>query len=387
MTSEGAGRRPRLIVDENIPLAREAYSSLGEVTLLPGRNLRSEDLKRATGLLVRSITRVNADLLHGTGIRFVGTATIGTDHLDIGFLENNNIAWASAAGCNARSVVEWVMAALTEVCRNDTELWRGKTLGIVGHGNIGSRLAPLARALGMKVLVCDPPLHRAGRGADFLPLAEILPGADFLTLHVPNIKSGQDRTHHLIGAAELGQMKPGAVLLNASRGNIVDSAAALAAARNGHVRLVLDVFEGEPTPDPDLLKACTIATPHIAGYSHEGKVNGTRMIGQALAGFLNLPYNWEAKLAPPPAATTPPSTANWAVTIRQAIRHSYDITEDHEALAKANSLTPDAAGAYFDGLRKNYRERREFGNYDVAATGLPDGAAEALRALGFKGLR
>ncbi|MCC6547483.1 4-phosphoerythronate dehydrogenase [Candidatus Sumerlaeota bacterium] len=378
------GRIMLIVADANIPFAAEAFAQYGEVRLSPGRELSARDLVAADALIVRSVTNVNEALLKGTAVRFVGTATIGIDHLDLPFLSGAGIPWASAAGCNARSVVEWVVAALAEICVARGDDWTGRTLGIVGHGNVGSRLAPVARRLGMNVLVNDPPLARAGALAGFVPLGELLAESDFVTLHVPMIRDGEDCTRHLIGAGEFARMKPGAVLLNASRGAVVNNAEALAA--TPRVAMVLDVFEGEPRPNRDLVAACAIATPHIAGYSFEGKVNGTRMMAEALGRFLGRKSAWNPVLPAPTDATITPTARGTMAAVRDAIRASYDIRADDARLREGSPLQDDAWGKHFDLLRKNYLQRREFANYTISDDFDNPAARQVLiGALGFNG--
>lgn len=371
-----------LVVDANIPLALEAFSQFGKVRQIPGRDMKRSDLAEADALIVRSVTKVDRELLHGMPVRFVGTATIGTDHLDIDYLEEAGITWNSAAGCNASSVVEWVIAAMVEFCVARGEEWEGKTLGIVGHGNIGSRLAVRARGLGFRILVNDPPLERDNEDLAFVPLEKVLAESDFLTLHVPMIKSGRDRTVHLIGSAELAKLKDNALLLNASRGVVVDNAAALEAARSGRVHFVLDVFENEPRPARELIERCFLATPHIAGYSYEGKVNGTRIIADALARFARLPQEWHPKLPEPPDAKIELTQQDQGAAFLEAVRRSYPIREDDRRLREGLPLDEEAWGRHFDELRKSYHQRREFCNYQVSNVRDPR-LAKWLKLTGF----
>ncbi|CAN5358474.1 4-phosphoerythronate dehydrogenase PdxB [soil metagenome] len=353
----------RLLIDANIPLAAEAFAEFGECLRAPGREITRESLQGVDALIVRSITQFNAALLEGTPVKFVGTATIGTDHLDIPWLEANSIAWSSAAGCNSRSVVEWVVAGLVENCVARGISWEGKTLGIVGHGNIGSRLSVVARNLGMDVIVCDPPLQRADTSLPFVPLEGILKESDFVTLHVPLIKTGIDKTVGMIGEKELAMMKPGAVLFNAARGAAVSGAAVLTAK---NVEFILDVFENEPTPDPAVINRCCLATPHVAGYSHEGKVMGTFMIASALARFVGKELAWKPVLAPP--AEPDIDVAGFASSkdaLLKAIRHSYPIRRDDAGLRAGVALPVGERAKRFDEMRKNYFERREFANYEI----------------------
>lgn len=375
-----------LIADANIPHAEEALRPYGEVRLLPGRSMTAEQVRDADFLLVRSVTKVQRELLEGSRVRFVGTATIGTDHLDIPWLDGAGIAWTSAQGCNAISVVEWVLAAVLEWAVPRGRSLAGLKLGIVGHGNIGSRLAPRARALGMEVLVNDPPLQEAGRGAGFVSLQEVLQQADVITFHVPNIREGRHRTHHLAGAAELDVLRGREVLLlNASRGNVVDNAAALRVlAEEPSVAATLDVFEGEPRPNRALVQRCLHATPHIAGYSYEGKVNGTRMIADAVARFLGVAPAWQPTWpAVPHPEIVLPAVASAEEGLLHAIRTSYDLRRDDAALRGGlGAPTEEAWGAHFDDLRKRYPVRREFANYRLQRA-APEAVKRLAIAAGF----
>ncbi len=375
----------RLLVDENIPFGNEAFSEFGEVRLKAGRDMGADDFREVDALVVRSVTRVDHALLEHSPVRFVGTATIGTDHIDEEWLARNGIGFASAAGSNARSVVEWVLAALVEYCLSQRIDWRGRTLGIVGHGNIGSRLALVARALGMQVLVNDPPLSEAGRLGGTVGLYQLLAESDFVSLHVPLTREGPHPTFHLIGSLELDLMKPQALLLNASRGPVLDNSAALRFALAEATVFALDVYENEPTPIPSLVQYALVATPHVAGYSFEGKVNGTVQIAEALAHMVGRERTWTPVLAPPCDARVVIGPGRPMNRLHQAIAHAYPIRRDTDALREGISIEEEAAwGAHFDKLRKNYPRRREFGNYTVVMEDEDAEVAAALRSLGFQ---
>lgn len=369
---------PTIVCDANIPFAGDCFGHIGRVTSRPGRELTRADLLRADALVVRSVTKVNAALLEGTPVRFVGTATIGTDHLDIPWLEEQGIAWASAAGCNARSVVEYIMATILAWAERKGCAPADLVLGIIGHGNIGSRLAPVARSLGLRVLVCDPPRKREGLLPDALPMEEVLTNCDVATFHVPLTREGPDPTWHLAGRREFDLMKDGTLFINAARGPVVDNGEALEVAREGRLTLALDVFEGEPSPSRDLVRACWLATPHIAGYSLEGKVNGTNMMGEALARHLGVPAPPAIELPPPANPVVDLSGVDGLAALRRAASASYDPWEDHANLLAGTALPDPQWGAHFDSLRRQYRERREFANYTIRGSSDP-----ALRLLGF----
>ena len=263
-----------IVADENIPYVAEAFRKLGDVFTYPGRRIDSRAVKDAGILLVRSITKVDEHLLHGSGVRLVATATIGYDHIDLDYLRSEGIELASAAGCNASSVAEYVVAALLILARRHKFSLSGKTIGVVGVGNVGSRVVEKARILGMDVLQNDPPLERKTGKACFRILDELLARSDILTLHVPLTREGQDATYHMADEALFRKMKNGSFLINTSRGAVVDNTHLVTALKQKRLEgAVLDVWEREPEINEGLLRAVDIGTSHIAGYSLDGKTN------------------------------------------------------------------------------------------------------------------
>ncbi len=393
----------------NMPYVAEAFETLGETVVKDGRALVAADVRDADLLAIRSTTRANRALLDGSRVRFVGTATIGTDHLDIPWLEEQGICWRYAPGCNANSVSEYVTVALLCLANRDGLTLRGKTIGIVGVGNVGGRVVDKARALGLRVLANDPPRQRAGEAGHasltepgetvpFVGLDAIRREADIVTFHVPLIREGPDRTVHLADAAFFAGLKPGAILVNSARGPVVDSEALLAALDSGLVRhCVLDTWEGEPAYRRDVLARAAMATPHIAGHSFEGKVMGTAMVYREACRFLGREPDWtpDALL---PAPTVPrveldvdgrsDEQALWELT-----RAVYDIEADDRALrataapgfAPPAETPPDkpAHAAGFDCLRKNYPIRREFRFTQAVLRHAGPALRETVRRLGF----
>ncbi|QXD14560.1 4-phosphoerythronate dehydrogenase [Rhodocaloribacter litoris] len=377
----------RILADENIPFVREAFGAFGEVRLVPGRCIRRDVLRAVDVLLVRSVTPVGAALLAGTPVRFVGTATIGTDHVDVDWLRREGIAFAHAPGSNAGSVVEYVLAALLRLAVRRGVALRGRTAGIVGCGHIGGRLVGRLRALGMEVLVNDPPLVEAlARGErppacplregdlHFVPFDEVLATADVLSLHVPLTRSGPYATDHLIDAAALARMKPGAWLVNTARGAVVDGAALQEALRQGTIgAAVLDVWEGEPAPDPALIARVDLGTPHIAGYSYDGKVAGTVMLYRAFTAHFGLAPAWDAGTALAPAPTdrltlTPPDPAlDETAWLDAVVRQMYDIEADDRRFRPLATLPPPERAEHFSLLRKTYPRRRAFACHTLPA--------------------
>ena len=354
-----------LIIDTNIAFAEEAFSNLGNTRLVDGRTLTSKDIKDADILIVRSITNVNEELLKNSKVKFVGTATIGIDHIDLDYLKNQNITFVDAKGCNADSVAEYVFTALLKIASEKNIALSEKTIGVVGIGNIGSRVVRLAESLSMKVLKNDPPLERKSIGKNYVPLNEILK-ADIITIHVPLSFEGIDRTFHLLNESNLKEIKSGAIIINTSRGAVIDNPALLTESINKEFELILDVWEDEPAVNTNLLNKTRIATLHIAGYSLEGKVNGTKMIYDALCKFLNIKSTWQPDL--PKIQNKEmrlPDGKTDEEKLYKLFSSIYDIEKDDELMRKIVTYDINKQRGYFDLIRKKYPVRREFNNYVV----------------------
>lgn len=371
-----------IVADENIPLVREAFARHGTVETVAGRCLTRQRLMKADALLVRSVTRVDAALLEGTAVRFVATATIGEDHIDKAWLAANGVGFSSAPGCNANSVAEYLTAALLVVSRERGFALAGRRIGIVGAGHVGSKVAEKALALGMTPVLNDPPLAEATGDARYRSLEEAL-DCDVVTVHVPLVKDGPHRTLGLVDAAFFRRMRPGAIFVNTARGDVIDPDALAAALDSGRLgAAVLDVWPGEPNVDPALMARCAIATPHIAGYSYDGKVNGTRQIHAAFCTHFGLTNAWDpAPLMAPPAYPQVGIAVHGDDGLREAVLRVYDIEADDRAMRGIAALPESDRGAYFDGLRKNYPQRHEFHHTRVTA---PARLLPRLDRLGFR---
>jgi erythronate-4-phosphate dehydrogenase len=376
-----------ILVDENVPYGREAFGLLGEVRTAHGRKINRDMLADVDALVVRSITKVNRELLDGTPVRFVGTCTIGEDHVDKAWLASQGIAFSSAPGCNANSVGEYITASLLHLAEKHGLSRAGMKLGIVGVGNVGKRVWKKAEALGLQCVLNDPPrFDNEGGDPVFRSIEEIL-DCDIVTFHVPLEKTGPYATWHLADAAFLSRMKPGAILINSSRGGVVDNQALKSVLRDGQLRAaVLDVWEGEPRVDTELLGLVDIATPHIAGYSFDGKVNGTRQVYEALCAALNRPAEWDpSPLLPEPECphlTVDPSETG---ALSGAVRAVYEIMLDDARMRGMLALaTPEEQSAWFDRLRKEYPRRREFFNTRVTLTRPDADLEQALSGVGFR---
>lgn len=373
----------KIVADENIRYVSEAFAGLGEVVLLPGRAIAPADVRDADLLLVRSVTQVNADLLQGSAVRFVATATIGEDHIDRVFLDRQGIAFSSAPGCNANSVGEYLVASLLHLADKYDFSLANRSLGIVGVGNVGANVAQKAEALGMRVVLNDPPRAAGSSDPIFRPLEDIL-SCDIVTTHVPLTNEGLHATRRLVDDAFLNTLKPGSCLINTARGPVVHNDALLAALQSGHIQgAVLDVWEHEPEVDLELLAAVDIASPHIAGYSFDGKVKGTVQIYEAACRFLEVPASWtpDGLLPEPehPVLTLEEDTN----TLKKVVDTLYPIMEDDARMRIIAHEVPENRHAYFDMLRKTYPRRREFYNTQVSCTDCSSALCAQLEGLGF----
>ena len=379
-----------IVADENMAKVGEAFSAHGEVRLLPGRSLDAAAVRDADVLLVRSVTPVDAGLLAGSRVRFVGSATIGIDHLDTVWLGEQGITWANAPGCNATAVVEYVLSGLAALDGVLERLASGGVVGVIGAGNVGSRLIARLRRLGIRCIAYDPLLAEsaltiAGAGLPLCDLEQVL-AADVVCCHTPLTRAGAFPTFHMLDAARLRTLRPGAVLLNAGRGAALDSdALALLLAERPDLRVVLDVWEPEPDIDRTLLAAVALGTPHIAGYSVDGKLAGTRQVLEACCRHFGWPLPSVALQEDSAPHIAIDDELSGTALLRHAIQQVYDVRVDDSVLRQRLAGVPvEAVGAEFDGMRRAYPARREFAavrveNWDA----LCAGNRSLLQALGF----
>ncbi len=367
----------KIVIDENISFAEEAFNHLGIVETVHGRSVSSQLLKDADILIVRSITMVDEYLLKNTKIKFVGTATIGTDHIDLDYLKKNKITFANAKGCNAFSVAEYVAASLFYLSVKYDFRLKDKSIGIVGVGNVGSKVARFAKALGMKVFLNDPPLERNGDPGKFVSLNEILK-CDIVTLHTPLNPDGIDKTLHLINKENLARLNENTILINTSRGAVINNNDLLESIERKKLITVLDVWENEPEVNSGLLERTDIATPHIAGYSLEGKINGTIMIYNALCRFLNIEkeYNFQMP-ALKDSVLEINSSEQFETAMYQLISKIYPIADDDKRMRRMSGMNRANIANEFDNQRKNYPVRREFNNYKIKNT-IPDAEIKSV---------
>jgi len=377
----------KIIADRDIPFAAECFSSIGEVEIFSGRDITPGVVRQADCLLVRSITRVDSDLLRGSKVRFVATATIGVEHIDVDYLKQNNIGFASAPGSNANSVAEYVVAALLELGQMRKCKLEDKSIGVIGVGNVGSRVAEKAAALGMKVFLNDPPLQRQSGDPKYLPIEDLF-DCDFVTIHTPLTFEGIDRTFHLADERFFNSLKSGCVFLNTSRGGVADSIALKEARKSGILEaIVLDVWEGEPDIDAELLEMVDIATPHIAGYSLDGKVSGMIMIYKEACKFFGLEamYGVDSFLPAPVVKELKigRQVGSDEDMLREAVKKIYDIKEDDARMRKILNMPTKRKAVFFDQMRTDYPVRREFQNTRLVFKDSDSSLARKLRGIGF----
>ena len=375
----------KIVADENLALVRELFAGTGELVCKPGRAMTAGDVRDADVLLVRSVTRVDADLLAGSRVGFVGTATIGTDHLDLDWLRQAGIRVAAAPGCNARSVVEYVLSGLCDLWRRGRLDWENAVFGVVGLGNVGARLARVLQGLGLNVLGSDPLVCHDD--IEQQPLEVLLREANVLSLHTPLTRGGAFPTWHLLDEARLSSWRHPGMLINSGRGAVIDNQALRRLVEAGFIQgqdVILDVWEHEPEIDAGLLDLIGLGTPHIAGYSQEGKWQGSLMIHEALADFARLGPVDVAGLLPSGVTSLTLEGSGWQA-LAGLIEDVYPIRRDDADLRHACRLPVTLRAAAFDALRKQYWPRREFSAAMVQiAPGVDERTMTLARALGFR---
>ena len=374
-----------IVADENIPLLDAFFACFGDIRRVPGRSIDRATVEQADVLLVRSVTNVNRALLEGSKVRFVGTCTIGTDHLDLDYFNEAGICWSSAPGCNARGVVDYVLGSLMTLAEIEGADLTQRTYGVVGAGEVGGRLIKVLKGLGWNVKVCDPP-RQAAEGGEYVSLEQIIEQCDVISLHTPLTRSGDSATWHLFDQQRLQQLKQGAWLINAARGPVVDNAALREVLlEREDLQAVLDVWEKEPEVDPALAELCVLATPHIAGYSLDGKQRGTAQIYQAYCAFIGqpaaialsdlLPATWLSEVS-----LHGDCDPAWALAM--LCRGVYDPRRDDADFRRSLVGNVAEQRAAFDALRKQYPVRREIEGLKVRIEGDAPVLRQIVEALG-----
>ena len=371
----------KFIIDDKIPYIKGALEAFAEVLYLPGNKTTAEVVKNADALITRTRTHCNRELLEGSNVKFIATATIGFDHIDTDYCRRAGITWTNAPGCNAESVNQYIASALFSWSMRRRKDLSGLTIGIVGVGNVGKRVARTAEILGMNVLLNDPPRERVEGTDKFVSMEKISKEADIISFHVPLNMAGPDKTYHMGDEAFFQNLGKKPLIINSCRGEVIDSTAIYDAIEAGDVEAyIADCWEDEPDINLDLLNLTEFGTPHIAGYSKDGKANGTKMSVQAVSRFFKLGIDdWK-----PTGVELPENTVieidgdqrrEYSI-LAEAVLSTYDIENDDEALKDAPHL--------FEKLRGDYPVRREFDSYTIKPKNVPEQTLEKLRMLGFK---
>ncbi|MBU1101159.1 MAG: 4-phosphoerythronate dehydrogenase PdxB [Bacteroidetes bacterium] len=373
----------KIVADDKIPFLKGVLDELVDMKYYPGAQITKENLKAADALITRTRTICNAELLEDSSVKLITTATIGTDHIDINYCDSKGIVWKNAPGCNSSSVQQYVASALLQVAINRKLKLSEMTIGVVGVGNVGGKVAKLARALQMNVLLNDPPRARSEGDDGFVSLDKIIEKSDIITFHVPLNRDGEYKTLHLADEAFFKKFNSQKIILNTSRGPVIETNALKNAIRQKKIpATVLDVWEKEPEIDLELLELVDIATPHIAGYSMDGKANGTAVCINEIVKFFNLKMenDWYPHQMPQPAGATILHVncegKSKEEILHEIINSTHNIMEDHQRLVNS----PET----FEKQRGDYPVRREFPLYSVHLKNPEEHIVNTLQQLGFK---
>jgi erythronate-4-phosphate dehydrogenase len=372
----------KIVVDSNILFAEKLFKDFGELVLYKNTISDKNILRDADALLCRSTMKVGAELLSGTKVKFVATATSGTEHIDKLYLDKTNIKFTDAKGSNSNSVAEYVISSILNIAIKNNLSLSGKTLGIVGWGNCGKRVETKAKAIGLNVIVNDPPLEDIGENKNFSSIEEILK-CDIITIHTPLAKEGKYKTENLFDASKISKLKKGVIFINSARGKIVDETELINAKKKGIVsHVIIDVWKNEPEINYRLLDHIDIATPHIAGHSYNGKALGSFMIFKNFCDFFKIepPIITNQILEEEQNILQVLCTSNIELDLYRAVSHVYNVEIDDINLRKINSV--DDKIAYFNSLRNNYWKRREFSNTQIDCDDKT--LASCFAELGFK---
>jgi len=370
----------KIIIDDKIPYIRGAFEGVAEVVYLPGSKTTPEIANDADAIVTRTRTICNEKLLAGSSVKFIATATIGYDHIDTDYCDAAGIQWTNAPGCNSKSVEQYIASTLMVLAERKNLQLKDLCLGVVGVGNVGSKVARVGNLLGMKVLQNDPPRERAEGSDAFVCLKQIMDEADIITLHVPLNMKGEDATFHLGNEAFFSGLKKNPVIINSCRGEVVNTQAVKTALKNNQISgFVCDCWENEPDIDLELLAMTEIATPHIAGYSKDGKATGTEMSVHAISKHFDLGLeNWHpsgVELPEKPVFELDGTGLSEQEIVAKAILFTYDIRNDDQDFRKDPSK--------FEQLRGDYPTRREFPAFTIVPKNVSKETLEVLQKLGF----
>jgi erythronate-4-phosphate dehydrogenase len=372
----------KIVADDEIPFLKGAFEPFADISYLIASEITNEKIKDADALLIRTRTKCDETLLENTNIKFIATATIGFDHIDTSYCDLNNIKWINAPGCNSSSVMQYVASALLTISKKENILLSEKSIGIIGVGNVGSKVEKFAKVMGMKVLLYDPPRERKEGSDKFVEMEELISESDIITFHVPLTFDGIDKTFHMVNPEFIKMLYKNKSIINSSRGPVVDTIVLKSAIKNNVINnCVIDVWENEPDIDRELLELVDIGTPHIAGYSMEGKANGTAICVRGINSFFNLGMDNEWF---PDKIPSPDNSGEIIINCRgksdqdiifEAILTSYDIMQDDERLRDSIDT--------FESQRDNYPIRREFSFYNVKLIDENSEITKKLNEIGF----
>lgn len=372
--------RIKVVADDKIPFLKGALEPYADIQFMPGRDISSDHLRDADALIIRTRTKCNKELLEDSKVRFIATATIGFDHIDTDYCASRKITWQNAPGCNSSSVEQYVLSALSILSAGKNFTLAGSTIGIIGAGHVGTKIERIAKLLGMNILLNDPPRERKEGGSQFVSLERIMQESDIISFHIPLTMTGQDKTFHIVNDLFINDLRKKVHLINTSRGGIIEEEALKNAIGSGKLgSVVLDVWENEPSIDKYLLEMVNIATPHIAGYSLDGKANGTKMSVRALSRFFNLGLdNWTPDAIPAPLDKNifiDATGKNPEIIIAEAVLKTYNILDDDATFRKSIIS--------FEEQREYYPPRREYGAYVIRLLNDQYNAGAKLIELGF----
>ncbi|MDR2915533.1 MAG: 4-phosphoerythronate dehydrogenase [Tannerella sp.] len=375
-------QRLKIIADDKIPFLKGVMEPYADIIYLPGAKISAGDVKDADAIFTRTRTRCDESLLKNSRVKLIATATIGYDHIDTDYCDTAGIRWVNAPGCNSWSVQQYITTAIVSLAYQRGLRLPELTLGVIGVGNVGSKVARAAEALGMRVLLNDPPRADQEGTEAFTPLDRLLAGSDIVTCHTPLTKEAPYPTYHLASGEFFNRMKDGSVFINTSRGPVTDTEALKLAVKTKLSGYILDVWEGEPLPDPSLLADAYIGTPHIAGYSSDGKANGTAACVHEFCSFFGLDVlkDWYPESIPPPPMPTTFSIDGAGKSneqiIYEAVTHTYPIREDNDRLKKSPETFEEQRGGYWI--------RREFKNFTIKSKNIDIAVLKSLNGIGFK---
>jgi erythronate-4-phosphate dehydrogenase len=375
-------KKIKIIADDKIPFLKGVLESFADIQYLPPLQITRDTIKNADALLIRTRTKCDSNLLENSSVKFIGTATIGFDHIDTIYCEAKGIKWINAPGCNSSSVKQYIASALIALAKVKKIKLEEMTIGIVGVGNVGSKVEKIAKIFGINVLLNDPPRERNEKSNNFVSLDYLVEKSDLITFHVPLNFDGIDKTFHLADKSFFQKFSNSKIFINTSRGEVVETNALKEAIRDKIISgCVLDVWENEPSIDRELLNEVNIATPHIAGYSVEGKANGTSICVNSLNEFFNLKVkpNWYPEHLPSPSRSKEIEIdcrgKSTQEIIYDGIISTYNVADDDRILRKSVSE--------FEKQRAEYPARREFNYYNVLLNYANESITSTITELGF----